>query len=262
MEFQDGRRKSPPHEARWLNLLGYALRPGYGLAVDDWRVSQTWKTVQGKLAHAAATSQTESWILWRRLAGGLSAGQQRTLADPLLSAVRNLHRRLVLGKGGDFGFTPQQSLEMWRLLGSLELLGAATKIQLGDQIAAMFEKKNLQSARPAMVWALGRLGARSPVYGPLNTVPPVSAVKPWLDALMRAKIPQENEQLAVMQLARRTEDRYRDLPEDLRQQAADWLEDGQAPNHWIELVRAGGTLDQQEQGRVFGEALPIGLRFA
>src|SRR4029453_12027905 len=38
MELEAGRRKSPQHEARWLNLLGYALRPGYGLAVDDWRV--------------------------------------------------------------------------------------------------------------------------------------------------------------------------------------------------------------------------------
>ena len=70
MELEPGRRKSPPHEARWLNLLGYCLRPGYGLAVDDWRVAETWKTVQGKLAHSAATSRTESLILWRRIAGG------------------------------------------------------------------------------------------------------------------------------------------------------------------------------------------------
>ena len=27
MELEAGRRKSPQHEARWLNLLGYALRP-------------------------------------------------------------------------------------------------------------------------------------------------------------------------------------------------------------------------------------------
>ena len=34
-----GRRRSAVHEARWLNLLGYAHRPGYGLAADDWRVA-------------------------------------------------------------------------------------------------------------------------------------------------------------------------------------------------------------------------------
>ena len=64
--------------------------------------------------------RTESWILWRRIAGGLSSGQQRAIADPLLAAVRSLHRRTTAGKGStDVGFTPQQSIEMWRLLGGL-----------------------------------------------------------------------------------------------------------------------------------------------
>src|SRR5712675_986218 len=83
LELESGRRKSSAHEARWINLLGYCLRPGYGLAVDDWRVAETWKTVQGKLAHPAATSRTESLILWRRIAGGLTSGQQGALAQPL-----------------------------------------------------------------------------------------------------------------------------------------------------------------------------------
>ena len=47
IELEAGRRRSEPHEARWLNLLGFALRPGYGLAVDDWRVAETWRLVQG-----------------------------------------------------------------------------------------------------------------------------------------------------------------------------------------------------------------------
>ncbi len=42
MEVEPGRRRSAVHEARWLNLLGFGLRPGFGLAVDDWRVAQTW----------------------------------------------------------------------------------------------------------------------------------------------------------------------------------------------------------------------------
>ena len=66
--------------------------------------------------------------------------------------------------------------------------------------------------------------------------------------------------LAVMQLARRTEDRYRDLPEKLRATAARWLERQQAPAHFVELVSQGGLLDSEEQGLVFGESLPKGLR--
>ncbi len=71
---------------------------------------------------------------------------------------------------------------------------------------------------------------------------------------------QPMEQLAVMQLARRTGDRYRDLPEKLRAKVLDWLAANQAPAHFLELVRSGGRLDREEQGIVFGEALPKGLR--
>ncbi len=78
-----GRRRSPQHEARWLNLAGFCLRPGYGVAVDDWRVQQTWRLLHGKLAFAASQSRTESMILWRRIAGGLTAGQQQQLAAPI-----------------------------------------------------------------------------------------------------------------------------------------------------------------------------------
>ncbi len=173
MEFEAGRRRSAVHETRWLNLLGFALRPGYGLAVDDWRVAQTWTTLQGKFAHAAANVRVEGWILWRRIAGGLAAGQQQALAEPLLGLVRGLHRQLTTGKGrGEFSFAMHETAEMWRLLGSLELLSAAAKTELGGMLLDVLPKRKMEPVRPAMIWAIGRLGARSPMYGPLNTVVP------------------------------------------------------------------------------------------
>ena len=63
-----------------------------------------------------------------------------------------------------------------------------------------------------------------------------------------------------MQLARRTEDRYRDIPEKLRCKVLEWLAAQGAPPHFAQLVREGGTLDTEEQGMVFGESLPKGLR--
>jgi hypothetical protein len=63
-----------------------------------------------------------------------------------------------------------------------------------------------------------------------------------------------------MQLARRTEDRYRDLPDAQRERAATWLGTRDAPAHFIQLVQDGGRLDSEEQGLIFGEALPKGLR--
>jgi hypothetical protein len=44
----------------------------------------------------------------------------------------------------------------------------------------MIDKRSMQPARPAMVWALGRIGARMPVYGPLNRgVPADAAASGW-----------------------------------------------------------------------------------
>lgn len=262
MEFEAGRQKSAEHEARWVNLLGFSLRPGYGLAVDDWRVAETWRTVQGKLIHSQASVRNEAQVLWRRIAGGLSRGQQQALADPLLASVRNLHLRMTTGKtrGDDAALRPQELAETWRLLGSLELLDVPRKIELGNKLVDLLPKRKLRNVRGPMVWALGRLGQRMPVYGPLNTVVPREAVEQWLQTLCKHAGDEAAGAFAVMQLARRTHDRYRDLSLRSRSQALDWLEDHEAAQHLLELVREGGELDAREQNEVFGESLPKGLR--
>ena len=262
IESEPGRRRSPSHEARWLNLLGFALRPGYGLAVDDWRVAETWRLLQGKLVHPMPTCRTEWWILWRRIAGGLAAGQQQALADPLWPPLRALHRQTTSGKGrgGDFSFPPSETIEFWRLLGSLELLSVTARVELGNMLLDLLPRRKMEAVRPAMAWALGRVGARVPVYGPLNTVVPAEVAGGWLRKLMEISSGDAMERLSVMQIARRTDDRYRDLAAKLRDQALAWLGDQAAPAHFLELVGQGGTLDSEEQGMVFGEALPKGLR--
>ena len=261
IEVEPGRRRSPVHESRWLNLLGFALRPGYGLAVDDWRVAQTWTLLQGKFAHAAANVRVEGWVLWRRIGGGLAAGQQQAVADPLLGPIRSLHHQLTTGRGrNDFSFAVAETAEMWRLLGSLELLSPTTKAELGSMLLDILPKRKMEPVRPAMIWAIGRLGARTPLYGPLNAIVPAETASHWLGKLLSLRQENMESQLAVMQLARRTDDRYRDLPEKTRREAADWLGTLNAPRHFVELVRNGGTLDSDEQGLVFGESLPKGLR--
>jgi len=134
------------------------------------------------------------------------------------------------------------------------------KIELGDLLLELMPKRKMEPARSAVVWTLGRLGTRVPLYGPLNTVIAVDVVSRWLDALLKAPPDDGAYPLAVMQMARRTDDRYRDVPEVLRDEVLTWLREHNAPRHLRQLVREGGTLDDEEQGRVFGEALPKGLR--
>jgi len=118
MELEGGRRRSAKHNSRWLNLVGFTLRPGYGLAVDDWRVDESWRRLHGKLGQT--TSGAHAWILWRRIAGGLSPGQQQALADPLIAPIRDMHRRMVGGKGASGGLRPQDMNEAGTAAAAIE----------------------------------------------------------------------------------------------------------------------------------------------
>lgn len=249
-DHEVGRRKSPQHEARWLNLAGYCLRPGYGVAVDDWRVQQTWCLLHGKLAFAASQSRTESLILWRRIAGGLTAGQQQQLAAPLFASLDGKSGRLEAHDAG----------EIWRLIASLERLSVPNKIQFGETALKQSQSKKNAKLRPALLWALGRLGSRQPAYGPLNTAIPASHVESWIESLIAIDPPEPGLPLAIVQLGRKTGDRYRDLPDEVRSRVANYVESKAAPQHFVTLLTEGGRLDRNEEAAVFGDSLPLGIR--
>lgn len=258
MDLQDGRRKSAEHEARWLNLLGYTLRPGYGLAADDWRVAQTWRSVHGKLNFASASSRNESLVLWRRIAGGFTAGQQLTVYQQVAGPLRSVLDPVRRNKGSAT-LSPQELNELLRLVGSLELLPKSEKSQLGDWLIELLSVKKWSSARGAMLWTLGRLGSRMPVYGPLNCVVDSKRVETWLSELTVLSLPESELALALMLCGRRVHDRYRDVSDHKRELIANRLQSLTAPEHWIALVREGGKLESDEANQVMGEALPLGL---
>ncbi len=125
--------------------------------------------------------------------------------------------------------------------------------RLKSEVAAVWNQ--------AGVWALGRLGARIPQYGPLNTLVPVETVQAWLQDLMHVEAGGSNRiPFAAVQMARRTGDRYRDLSSESRAQVRDWLSSTGAPPHYLELVESGGLLDTEEQKAAFGDSLPAGIR--
>ncbi len=263
MEVESGRARSPQHEARWLNLTGFALRPGYGLAVDDWRVTETWKRLGGKVAHNTPASRAELSILWRRVAGGLTAGQQQSLTSPLLATVRtSLRASTGVSKGNDFGRNAHESAETLRLLGACELLPVTTKVELGEMLLDLLARDRFASLRSAALWALARVGARRLVYGPLNVVVSPDVTTRWLNRLMQFDNSDPLVAFAVMQLARKTGDRYRDIDETTRRGVLTWMDRIAAPQRHRELVREVGTLEAEDQSLLFGESLPKGLRIA
>jgi hypothetical protein len=111
-----------------------------------------------------------------------------------------------------------------------------------------------------MIWTLGRLGQRVPLHGPLNTVVPVKYAVKWLEMIQVHPGDDFISNVAVMQLSRRTNDRHRDVDVALRERVVNWLSRRGAAEHLMELVRSGGSLNEGEQGVVYGESMPIGLR--
>ena len=88
------------------------------MAVDDWRVAETWRLVQGRIVHgtaACAQRVVDSLAADRRRLVGRTAA--RPPADPLLAAVRALHRRMTGGgTKGEAHFAVPEFAELWRLL--------------------------------------------------------------------------------------------------------------------------------------------------
>ena len=91
-------------------------------------------------------------------------------------------------------------------------------------------------------------------------MPPDIAAQ-WLDAILALDWKKvDPAAFAAVQLSRMTGDRSRDLPEPLRQTVVRRLEALNAPRAWITMVSETVELDDADEGRVFGESLPAGLK--
>ena len=87
------RKITSEHEARWWNLAGFFLRPGFGFPLDDFRLKELWKIILADLKTPKALDcQIQMWICFRRVAGGFNKGQQMQLASELVPTVLNKKR--------------------------------------------------------------------------------------------------------------------------------------------------------------------------
>jgi hypothetical protein len=247
LELNEGRRRSPAHEARWLNLCGLCLRPGFGYPGDDYRIERARRVWAQALQFGSKVEcETQWWIFWGRVAGGLNRNQQADVFQRLSAAL--------LPKGKPPRLNSSLLREMWRCAANLELLPAGTRTDLGNAIV-----KRIKSGEVAAsdLWCLARLGARRLFYGPNNQVLPAATAQRWIEAL--ARLPQAGECLA--RLAQQTGDLTRDVTPgtlELVRKALAAHPDGAA---LIRILEGEGR-DSESLAQVFGEELPSGLVLA
>lgn len=250
------RRRSEQHERLWLSLSGFCLRPGFGYPLDDWRVEQLWKLYPEALQFVnEKQGWAEWWTLWRRVAGGLPAeAQQRIFGDiakfinPAAARQAGVAKQLAM-RGYE---------DMVRLAAALERLPVADKTQLGEWLLKRLEK----AGEPEQSWwALGRIGSRIPFHGNHHDVIPAETAADWLQQLLKVDWKKQTQAgFAATLLARRCDDRVRDIDDELRLQILDKLKQAKSPVIWQEMVAEFKQLDEQQEKQIFGEALPPGLR--
>lgn len=249
------RRRTADHERVWFQLAGFCLRPGFGAPLDEWRISELWKIWQQGVQYTTEKRNwSEWWILWRRVAGGLGAGQQLQILEfvrPWLKPPEGRFPKKPKGPKAE-GFD-----EMLRLAASLERIPAKEKVEVGRWVLHRLEGSRLSW------WPLGRLGARQPFAGSAHDVVPPDVAAAWLQILLELDWKKtDGAAFAAAQIARLTGDRSRDLDEALRRRVAERLEAIGAPDGWVRMVREVVELSMADEMRVFGDTLPTGLRLS
>jgi hypothetical protein len=253
------RRTSADHEQRWLNLAGFLLRPGTGAPLDAWRVRVIWGVFNEGLAFGKhEPNKLTWWIAWRRIAGGLAKGQQEQIYDrlqPLLLPSSKQAKKLAEAKP-----SKQELAEMWRAIASMERLAVELKLKLCDELVQRMDSRKGREDS-VHLWALSRIAARVPLYGPLNAVVPPSHVGKWLDKLLAWDWPEPDKAgFPLAQLGRRTGDRVRDLDDAMRGRLAAvvrGLPGGDRAAHLVDHIVA---LEAREERVALGDTLPAGLR--
>jgi molecular chaperone DnaK (HSP70) len=247
------RRRTAAHERAYWLLLGYCLRPGFGDPGDPARIEKTWPMFEGRLAFP---DEPRGWqqffIAFRRVSGGLEESMQTAIRDAFDPVIAPAEAKLKKPKR-----VPEAPDELLATLAALERLPVARRVQLGEWI----HEKTWGSDDPRLWGAIGRVGARVPVYASVHHVVSAKTAEAWLDRLLKQKWESvATAPHAAVQLARVTGDRARDVSEKLRAEVARKLVAVGAKDAWVRAVRELVDVGEEERVAILGEGLPIGLR--
>jgi molecular chaperone DnaK (HSP70) len=249
IEVAPGRKKSPHHEVRWLNLYGWCLRPGFGAPGDDARMNHLRRIAFNKLVFAEDLQcQIEMLALLRRIAGGVNASEQQALYRSHSSHIGRKKKGRV---------NRQLEYEQWRLIASLEHLLGSARASVGNELVAKIKD---EPENAIWLWSLGRFGARIPLYGPLHSVVSAEIAGEWLKALLDLPTFTEATRSAILLIARRTDDRARDIDDAIRELAISRLMALGVPEETMQLLSKSVPPERADAVRSFGESLPPRLQ--
>ena len=242
------RQESIEHEETWLILAGFFLRPGFGAHGDEVRIDQLWKTHLDGLAYPGKRIQLQQYILWRRVAGGLSDERQRIIIEPELPKLNT---------------SKSAAPELIRLAGSLERIGEDTKIDLLngflERARDLAERK--QHCAPYLV-SLGLLLNRAPLYAGIESVLAPHWVEKAYDNLSDldwAEPELIETQNLFLRAGRVIDDPDLDVPKSVRERIAWKLEKSGVAPVKVERIRRFVPVERAERAGLFGESLPPGL---
>ena len=251
IEFEKVRKYSPEHEARWLNLTGFCIRPGFGDGFDEERIRRIWKIyLSGLIFDKPQQNRLEWWIFIRRIAAGLKAGQQRQF-------FQDISPFLIKGKNNNTKLAPQEHIELWMAAGNMERLLVKDKVVLAKALLPMFKTRKKQEN---MFWTLSRFGARELLYGSVDRVVPSQEVVKWINQIMK-KTWHKNDPVEDMiaQISRKTGDRTRDIESVDRTKIIKWLQARKVKTSVIKMISEKTDIALKEKNSQFGEKLPKGL---
>lgn len=247
------RRRSLDHERVYFMTIGFCLRPGFGYLLDQQRVALVWPLFsQGLTFGTESRSWQQFFICWRRIAGGLNEAQQSTICDLVEPFIAPEDAKLKRPKG----FKPGAPEEMLELLSRLERLPIERRVRF----ARWLLERTWTSRDPRLWGALGRVAARVTAYASVHHVLPPKYAEEFLDHLLRERWDElKSAPYAATLMARRTDDRARDISESVRRDVLKRLEKLDVRQDWITCVRDVVPTGDRDRAEFLGEELPVGL---
>ena len=241
------RYRSLDHEISWLIAAGYTMRPGYGCLGDEAKICTLWLLKELGL-HFPADKQTreQEMILWRRVAGGLSAENQQSLFQDFIPFLKELKN---------------QGIEGMRMLASFERIQEKDRILTLNLALEGFMTKN-KKFQDAYLWCIGRALSRIPMYTGMETVLPSKEVIRVYDEL--EKFEWDSKLAPIIhdlfaQAARITGQREIDIDPEFRAKLVKKMQQTGAEASKIQPIQEYIPIAQKDLSVLYGETLPSGL---